>query len=54
MPSPDLPPTPELDLSAHDLRPLVIDAATAHAEGYVEYEADGTVVCRHQIGRAHV
>jgi hypothetical protein len=31
----------------HDLKPLLLDAAEAHAEGLIVYEDDGTVVCRH-------
>lgn len=31
----------------HSLEPLVIPAGVAHAEGFVEYEEDGTVVFRH-------
>jgi hypothetical protein len=33
--------------SGHALEPILIDAAVAHREGYIEYAEDGTVVCRH-------
>lgn len=43
-------PQPAASPSGHgdySLRPIVFDAAEAHRDGLIEYEADGTVVCRH-------
>lgn len=34
------------DLREYSLRPVVVDAALAHAQGLVEYEDDGTAICR--------
>lgn len=39
-----LPPVPARDRRAHALRPLCIDAATAHARGWVRYETNTTAV----------
>jgi molybdopterin/thiamine biosynthesis adenylyltransferase len=36
----------------HSLEPLVMPAAVAHAEGFVAYEDDGTVVFRHPLLRS--
>lgn len=35
------------DFSDYRLKPILVDAALAHRERLVEYEADGTVICRH-------
>jgi hypothetical protein len=37
------------DYSDYGLRPILMDASVAHAERYVAYEEDGTVVCRHPL-----
>ena len=39
-----LPDAPPQDRRAHSLRPLCLDAATAHARGWVRYESDTTAV----------
>lgn len=33
--------------SEYSLKPILFEAAAAHREGFVEYEDDGTVICRH-------
>jgi hypothetical protein len=35
------------DYSRYDLKPILVEARVAHAERLVEYEDDGTAVCRH-------
>src|SRR5689334_25265143 len=36
--------TPMVDRRAHSLRPLLLDAADAHARGWVRYESDTSAV----------
>jgi len=54
-----LPDAPSQDRRAHSLRPLCLDAATAHACGWVRYEPDSTAVvaCEalsHAAGRSAI
>lgn len=40
------PQPPAMDRRAHSMRPVLLDAATAHAAGWIRYDADATaVVC---------
>lgn len=47
MPETSTPPALFADQSDYSLRPILVDAATAHQARHIEYEDDGTVICRH-------